>query len=113
MKTQTRKEERKIAFWVSLDAQGIGLIGCSGEGLKLDRGKVRLGAELPTGARLGSSLSLPASCPGTWPPSRLFIWKVGSCISLPSLLQLLAQFLLYLPVESSSQEQRVVKVPIH
>ena len=46
MKTQTRKEKRKIAFWVSLDAQGIGLIGCSGEGLKLDRGKVRLGAEL-------------------------------------------------------------------
>ena len=43
MKTQTRKEKRKIAFWVSLDAQGIGLIGCSGEGLKLDRGKVRLG----------------------------------------------------------------------
>ena len=53
MKTQTRKEKRKIAFWVSLDSQGIGLIGCSGEGLKLDRGKVRLGAELPTGARLG------------------------------------------------------------
>ena len=52
MKTQTRKEKRKIAFWVSLDAQGTGLIGCSGEGLKLDRGKVRLGAELPTGARL-------------------------------------------------------------
>ena len=68
MKTQTRKEKRKIAFWVSLDSQGIGLIGCSGEGLKLDRGKVRLGAELPTGARLGSSLSLSASCPGTWPP---------------------------------------------
>ena len=60
MKTQTRKEKRKIAFWVSLDAQGTGLIGCSGEGLKLDRGKVRLGAELPTGARLARlSVCLP------------------------------------------------------
>ena len=77
MKTQTRKEKRKIAFWVSLDAQGIGLIGCNGEGLKLNRGKVRLGAELPTGARLGSPLSLSASCLGTWPPSRSFIWESG------------------------------------
>lgn len=91
--------------------QWIGAEAVRGEGLgEMERPAPRRGTS-------DASLHLSAASPGTRLPGDGSFGRESSSIShflfsFPSsLLQLLAPFLLYLPVESSSQEQGAVKVP--